>query len=119
MFLLQKCGVGFAQHLKAQSTVLNKGDFKDLESSIVDRVQGHHLHWFFTATKSRCLQPAFYRDKHPQSSGCFFGAFWSSAQSCSATRLVRTVRTIDMLADGMTQLADGIYEPPILGVQGC
>ena len=40
MFLLQKCGVGFAQHLKAQSTVLNKGDFKDLESSIVDKSPG-------------------------------------------------------------------------------
>lgn len=39
MFLLEKCGVGFAQHLKAQSTVLNKGDFKDLESSIVDRAR--------------------------------------------------------------------------------
>ena len=83
MFLLEKCGVGFAQHLKAQSTVLNKGDFKDLESSIVDRVQGHHLHWFFTATKSR--QATSLNEITTAKFRLCTGAFWSSAQSCSAT----------------------------------
>ena len=49
----------------------------------VDRVQGHHLHWFFIATKLRqasslnVITAAKFR--------LCIGAFWNSAQSCSAT----------------------------------
>ena len=84
------------------------------------KVQGHHLHWFFTATKSRQATSLnmLKRDNHRKVQAVFLERFGAWAQSCSATSTAEQRAPSTCWQMGWPKLADGIYEPPIFGGSG-